>query len=248
MRTLTLPFLFLVASCAYPSFSASRTVDLTLPATDLTELACTSHNGNITVNGDPAATQVELHAELSVRGFSQGEADDNLTMLTVGHETTGGRLRIFGKYPEGALNNMSPSFSFRLKVPQQVAVDLQSHNGDITALGTVGNQRLSSHNGDIDGVAKAGRLAAETHNGRVELDIQTEGPVDGTIESHNGSIELVFGANASTTLSASTHNGDITTGGRLQDASVTKRSLRGRIGDGNGALSITTHNGDVRIR
>jgi len=33
-----------------------------------------------------------------------------------------------------------------------------------------------------------------------------------------------------------------------QDAVIKKRSLRCRIGDGAGALSITTHNGDVHIR
>lgn len=248
MRIFALPFLFLFAGCVYPSFSASRTIDLTIPAPGLTVLACTSHNGNITVNGDPAATQVEVHAELTVRGYSQGEADDNLRLMSVGQDFVSGKLTVFGNYPTGALNNMSPSFAFTLKVPQQVAIDLTSHNGDITAKGTVGDQRMISHNGDIDGIAKAGRLTAETHNGRVELDIQTDGPVEGAVESHNGDIGLRFGSTTSTTLSASTHNGDITTNEGLRDATIGKHSLRARIGDGTGALNVATHNGNVRIR
>ncbi len=250
MRTfaLPIPFLLLFAGCVNPSFIASRTIDLTIPAPGLAALVCLSHNGDITVNGDPAATQVEVHAELSVRGYSQGEADDNLRLMSVGQDFADGKLSLFGNYPTNTLNNMSPSFAFTLKVPQQVAVDLTSHNGGITAKGTVGDQRLISHNGDIEGVAKARRLTAETHNGRVELDIQTEGAVEGAVDSHNGDITLSFGSTTSTTLSATTHNGTITTTGGLRDATVGKQSLRGRIGDGTGTLQVATHNGSVRIR
>lgn len=248
MRIHVLPVLFLGASCAFPAYTARRTVDLKLPAPGLQQLHCTSHNGNIEVTGDPASTQVELRAELSVRGHSQGEADDNLRLLSVGHDFTGGKLRIYGEFPEGSLYNMSPSFAFTLKVPQNVALELASHNGDITARGTVGAQRLESHNGSIEAEVSARNLTVETHNGRVGIHVRTEGPIDGRIESHNGGIDVRFGDKASTTLSASTHNGDITPPDRLQDARIGKNSLQARIGDGGGALSITTHNGDVRIR
>lgn len=248
MRIHVLPLLFLGASCAFPAYTASRTVDLKIPTPDLQELHCTSHNGDIVVTGDPAATQVEVHAELSVRGHSQGEADDNLRLLSVGHDFTGGKLRIYGDFPEGALNNMSPSFAFTLKVPHKVSLALASHNGDLTARGTAGSQRLESHNGSIEAEVRARNVSIETHNGRVGLDVLTEGPVDGSIESHNGGIDVRFGDKASTTLSASTHNGDITPPDRLQDARIGKHSLQTRIGDGSGALSVTTHNGDVRIR
>jgi hypothetical protein len=241
--------LFLLgACCAYPSHSATRTVDLTLPAAGLVALQCTSHNGDIEVLGNPAATEVRLHAELSARGHSEAEADDNLRQMRVAHEFVDGKLRIAGEHPEGMFWNFSPSFAFRLEVPAQVAVTLTSHNGGLKVRGTRGEQRLETHNGGVDAEVDARQMRVETHNGRIALDVRTQGPVDGTILSHNGGVDVRLAEGASTTLTASTHNGDITPPERMQDARMTERSLRARIGDGTGALSVTTHNGDVRIR
>ncbi|MBP8299623.1 MAG: DUF4097 family beta strand repeat protein [Planctomycetes bacterium] len=248
MRSPTLLLLLLLPSCVNPSFVASRTVDLSLPAADLQTLSCESHNGSITVNGDPTVTTVEVHAELSVRGYSQGEADDNLRLMSVGQDAKKEALRIFGNYPVGSLNNRSPSFTFTMKVPQNVQVKATSHNGDIRVTGTRGNQSLNSHNGDIEGSLHGNRIEAQSHNGRVVLQITTEGQVDGTIESHNGNVEVQFAEKATTTLAASTHNGSIEPGGQIKDANIGRSSLRGRIGDGKGSLTVSTHNGDVRIR
>lgn len=248
MRTPICSLFFLGACCAYPSHTATRTVDLTIPAAGLVALQCTSHNGDIQVLGNPTATEVRLHAELSARGHSQAEAEDNLRQLRVAHEVVDGKLRIAGEHPEGMFWNYSPSFAFRLEVPAQVAVTLASHNGGLTVRGTRGDQRLETHNGGIEAEVDARQVHVETHNGRVGLDVRTKGPIDGTIETHNGGVDVRFGADASTTLTASTHNGGITPPDRMQDARITERSLRARIGDGSGALSVTTHNGDVRIR
>jgi DUF4097 and DUF4098 domain-containing protein YvlB len=248
MRSSAAIFLLLLPCCVNPSFVANRTVDLSLPASDLQTLTCESHNGTITVNGDPAATTVEVHAELSVRGYSQGEAEDNLRLMSVGQDAGKDTLRIYGNYPTGSLNNMSPSFTFTMKVPQNVVVNATSHNGDIRVTGTVGNQNLTSHNGDIEGSLRGNRIDAQSHNGHMVFTIDTEGQVDGSLESHNGSIEVQFGEKATTTIAASTQNGSLQPGNQLKDTNVGRSSLRGRIGDGKGSLTLSTHNGSVRIR
>jgi hypothetical protein len=61
-------------------------------------------------------------------------------------------------------------------------------------------------------------------------------------------VTVGFGERASAALEASTHNGSIQTPKRLQDATITRSSLRCRIGDGQGKLVVTTHNGNVAIR
>ncbi|MFY9342502.1 MAG: DUF4097 family beta strand repeat-containing protein [Planctomycetota bacterium] len=236
------------AACAFPNHKASKVVELSLPAAAVERLQCESHNGGITVNGDPAATDIGLRAELSVRGFSQEEADANLHLLEVGQETKDGTLRIFGKYPSGELLNRSPSFSFTLKVPQRMAVQLESHNGDIVADGVQGPAKLETHNGDIGGALRTGNLSATTHNGDVTLRIAGDGALDGEVTSHNGDIDLQLAEGLGTSLEASTHNGRVTPPSKLVDASLSRRKLKCRIGDGKGRLVVDTHNGDVLIR
>ncbi|MBM4060812.1 MAG: DUF4097 domain-containing protein [Planctomycetes bacterium] len=253
MRSLLLPLPLLLTSCVLltctlPTYEARRTVDLRLPAAELARFVCTSHNGTISVTGDPAIVEVEVRAELSVRGWSQGEADDNLNLMSVGHERQGGTLRVFGHYPQGALDNLSPSFAFTVRLPRQVALELESHNGDLVVRGTAGDQRCTTHNGGIDAQADGRRLGFLTHNGRIGVDVTTAGPVDGTFESHNGEVDVAFGPAASATLTAGTHNGGISAGERLRDVRLDRSTLRARIGDGEGRVAITTHNGDVRVR
>lgn len=243
-----LPLLLLAAGCVYPAYTASRSVDLTLPADGLQTIDCTSHNGEIRIEGSPDATQVEIHAVLSVRGSTQGEADDNLRLMSVGKDFASGKLSLYGSWPTGSLMNMSPSVDFTVKTPRDVSLALTSHNGDLHTRGTSGDQHLVTHNGDIDASLTGHSVTAESHNGRIGLDVQTAGPVEGTAESHNGSVEVHFGEGASTSLSATTQNGDLVPGDRLKNLRIARHSLTGTVGDGTGKMTLTTHNGDVHVR
>jgi hypothetical protein len=241
-----LPVLF--TACAYPGFVAKKTVQLDIAAENLTAVDCESHNGAITVVGDTAATKVDLRVELSVRGHTQEEADANLGQLDFTRDVLAGKLTLRGTCPHELRQRMSPSFAFTLTTPPAVALRLQTHNGDIGAKGTTGAIDLETHNGSIRAAAANGLLIVRTHNGEVDLTVDHAGPVNGSIESHNGSVTVGFGERASAALEASTHNGSIQTPKRLQDATITRSSLRCRIGDGQGKLVVTTHNGNVAIR
>ncbi|MBL8755579.1 MAG: hypothetical protein JNK15_19940, partial [Planctomycetes bacterium] len=136
MRLLPLAALPLLATaCVFPTHQASKVVELSLPVGQLRRLQCESHNGGITVTGAPDATEIALRAELSVRGTSQAEADANLNLMEVGREENGDLLRLFGKHPVGELNNRSPNYRFILRVPATMALQLESHNGDVSATG-----------------------------------------------------------------------------------------------------------------
>jgi hypothetical protein len=244
----TLTAALLASACVFPNFKASKVLELRLPANKLERLECESHNGDITVHGDPAATEVALRAELSVRGYSQEEADANLHLLEVGHEESLGTLRIFGKYPAGELGNRSPTFRFTLHVPRSLAVQLVSHNGDIATTGTTGRATMETHNGDIDGSVRANQLVVTTHNGNVSLRVDGEGGLDGTVTSHNGDIDMSLARDLGTFVHASTHNGRLKAPPQAVDVAASRRSLKCRLGDGKGRLVLDTHNGDVVIR
>jgi hypothetical protein len=189
MRPLLLPVL-LFAACANPDFVARKVIERTIPAANLTEVACTSHNGGIHVTGDGAATEIALRAELSVRGYTQAEADANLEKLAVAEEVGNGTLKLYGKYDQFALSGMSPCFTFHVKVPRRIGLALESHNGSIEASGTQGTVSMVTHNGSIVARVDTNRLKAETHNGRVKLDLGNQGRLDGEVVSHNGSVDV----------------------------------------------------------
>lgn len=248
MRSSLLLVPVLASACVFPNYQATKVVEFTIPASSLQKLDCQSHNGDITVTGDPAATEIAMRAELSVRGHSQAEADANLHLLEIGREETLGTLRLWGKYPEGELINRSPSFRFTMKVPQRLALQLVSHNGDIDATGMQGAAALETHNGDIDGSLRTNHVVATTHNGDIDLRLSGEGALDGEVRSHNGDIELALAEGFGARLEASTHNGRVTPPVRVMDASISKRSLVGSIGDGKGRLVVESHNGNVVFR
>lgn len=248
MRTSLLAVPFLTAACVFPNYKAVKVVELSVPAERLTTLDCESHNGDILVNGDPAVTEIALRAEISVRGFSQAEADANLHLLEIGREDRGDTLRLYGKYPAGELNNRSPSFKFTMKVPQRLALKLESHNGGIQANEVTGATTILTHNGDIGGALHARHVAATTHNGDIHLRLAGAGDLDGEVRSHNGDIVLAMAEGVGTRIKATTHNGKITPPKQVADAVVGKRLLECRIGDGKGTLVVDTHNGDVVIQ
>ena len=245
---LVLP-LFAVA-CSYPRFVANKTVELDVPLAQAIKLNCTTHNGSITVMRGESSDTIHVQAEMQVRGHTQGEADDNLLLLSVGQEVDGDTLRIFGDYPRPTLSNSSPSFTFKMQVPEHLALDLTSHNGDLTAQGTTGALRLETHNGRIDGATSNKQTWAETHNGDIHLAMHSNEDLDGAVTSHNGDIKIQVSDDAKCWLNIATHNGRIQTPNSIHDATINRRSVRCGIGEGEteGKLKVVTHNGDVVVR
>lgn len=246
MRTLPLLPVLLLAACGYPRFAASKTVEFTVPAADLQRLHCETHNGGITITGKAEATDITVRAELSVRGYTQAEADANLHLLEVGSDKANGTLKLYGKYPRGELMNRSPSFAFTLTMPAGLEAELESHNGSMQLTGLAGSLKSTSHNGDVRLQGACAKVAIETHNGDVTADLAGKGALDGSLVTHNGNVVLAFPGAVDATLEASTHNGSLHAT-RLTDAKVSRRQLSGRLGAGTGKLSVTTHNGDVTV-
>lgn len=246
MRTLLL-LPFLAACSVYPSFVATKVVELEIPAATLQSLACESHNGAIVVTG--AATEtIKLRCEMSVRGVTQEEADGNLARLDLGREQTATQLKLFGRYPQKELCNRSPSFAFTMTAPAALALQLTTHNGDVTANAITGPIVVTTHNGRIGGQVDGAQLTATTHNGDIALQVGGNGNLEGAIETHNGDVELQFAGARNAAIEASTHNGRLSATGAAAVLESRRSWLRARVGDGTGKLAVTTHNGDVTLR
>ena len=248
-KTLLLVPLFAVA-CSYPRFAATKTVEVDVPLAQAAKLDCKTHNGDIKITPGKASDTIHVVARIKVRGHTQEEANRNLERLSVGQATDGETLRIFGDYPRSAMNNLSPSFSFTMQVPEHLALKLESHNGDIESNGTTGAMRIETHNGNVRGSSHNKRTWVETHNGEVQIAIHSGEDLDGHIVSHNGDIVVQVSEQARCWLETATHNGNIKTPSAIHDATIKRHSVRCRLGEEEteGSLYIKTHNGNIVVR
>lgn len=253
MRIAYLPVLFLSAACClhacgvYPQFEASRTVEFTVPADDLQRVQCTSHNGRIEITGADVTT-VGVRVVLTARGHTAEEAEANLQFLDVAKATKDGVLALNGTKSPEAPSHLSPGFAFTLSVPKALAVSLTTHNGRVEATDLTGEFGAVTHNGRIQADVASKLLNLETHNGAIEVTSRATGAVAGQLVTHNGSVTLAMAEGASATVSARTHNGSVGSDG---PAKYTKNSRSNGVavyGAGDGKLTVTTHNGGVRLR
>ena len=232
MRATFLLVTLLLPACSAPRFQATKTVEMEIPVTQAIRLHCKTHNGAIKVLRGDSTTTVQVHAELTARGHTQGEADERLARLDVGMTQDGDTLRIFGEYPHAAFAGDAPTFSFTLQVPEHMALTLRSHNGGVATAGTTGPVDI------------------ETHNGAVYVRLDADDALDTQIETHNGGVLVALQGGCHGWLTAETHNGRLSLPAGAQEATVERRSMRCRIGPETttGKLDIRSHNGAIEVQ
>lgn len=245
-RHLFVPLLC-VSACTFPRFEATKVVEFSVSAHDLEAIRCGSHNGGVVATGQDGDV-VQVRVELAVRGESEAEAAANLELLAIGQDRQGGRLHLYGSYPQDRLRNRSPSFAFTLWVPPRLALQLESHNGDLEVRGVHGAIDLTTHNGAVTVEIGGPRVQATTHNGAVTAELTGTGGLDGSLLSHNGDVIVVANGDRDAAVTASTHNGRVSVQGPFVAGQQGRRSAQVRLGSGHGQLSATSHNGDVVLR
>lgn len=154
--------------------------------------------------------------------------------------------------PGGGQNNVHRNdvkVDFTVRVPAGVRFAGHTVNGELDADGIEAHVKASTVNGDVE-VRTAGFAEASTVNGSITCILgSSDFDEDVEFETVNGSItiELPEGLNAD--FRASTVNGSIDSDFPiLVMGKVSRRSLRGRIGDGGPELRLSTVNGSIRIR
>lgn len=262
---LTLLALPLAAGCG-ANVWIEETKVVNVPATELTDLSVSSHNGDIIVNGSPTAT--EVHATIVARygGWNQASAESCKNAVEIVSEADGPNgHRFYSRWKGVRQSDWQASVTYRVEVPERLAPQLTSHNGDIQVRGVKGNARLLTHNGDvvvnsgsstldvvthngdIEASAPAKTMNLASHNGDIHFDTTGATALEGRVESHNGGITAVMSENASAELACRTHNGRIKLGFPLTVTSISSREAIGKMGDGSTRLEIETYNGNISL-
>ena len=226
-------------------FEARATETFEVSAADIQKLRCKTHNGRIELRGMAEADNVKVVVQKVVRASSQSKADDLLSELLISRDVANGVLDLHVYFADGRRRPSGVSASYSITGPMDLVGSLETHNGAVVVSNCGDELDAATHNGGIKVDGAYNRVALETHNGAIAVNFTGEGRVDGEIRTHNGGVFVGFSDACSSKVDASTHNGGIRSEGPVEVLSVRKRSVKAQIGDGLGALSVTTHNGGV---
>jgi DUF4097 and DUF4098 domain-containing protein YvlB len=146
-------------------------------------------------------------------------------------------------------DNNDVTVDFEVQVPAGTEFNGQTVNGEMSAEGLKGDVRASSVNGSVR-VSTTGLAEASTVNGSVYAQMgRANWDNDLEFSTVNGGITLIMPEKLDTEVRASTVNGDIdseyplTVTGRFGP-----RRVRGTIGAGGRGLTLSTVNGEIRLR
>lgn len=143
------------------------------------------------------------------------------------------------------------SVSFRLMVPRNSNLDLESMNGGIQITGVHGDMDFETMNGGIKLEDVGGKVRGRTINGGVSVVLsgsQWEGE-ELDLQTTNGSVSLTVSENFRADLQTGTVNGSfntdfpITLRGRLRSSRISTE-----LNGGGPPIRLVTTNGSVRLR
>lgn len=257
-----------IAGCGVPLAWDSREELIEVAPNGIEKVALTTHNGKIRVRGveDPNAT-IEITAKIEA-GANSPEAvraclEAVEIVVTDAKDET---LDVSWRWREAKQSAWNAKVSFDAIVPARLSVMAESQNGEIDVNGAEGACQLKSQNGRIRALGGSTSMNVETqngeiflqtaapevslvsHNGAIDAVLKSSEPINGNVETHNGGILLAVNPWSSTKLTASTHNGGIQSQLPLDNQQVEKKSISGLLGDGEGKLTVTTHNGTIALR
>lgn len=250
------------------SWTASATEERPIDTAGLSALEVRTRNGSVTLAGQPAGTaDASVTITKKAGGLTPADAEEALDAIEVFVERVGAGTQRMGWRWRGLKHpTWRAQVSFEIRAPGEINFRGETHNGPVIVSGLVGDVWIETHNGRVEVQSGAGKLYAETHNGRINAtyagdditlvthngsvtaDLTECAVIDGRITTHNGGVEVAVGEGASVKLTCHTHNGSIRCNAPLNDSHIERHRLTGRIGSGEGDLSVTTHNGGVRIR
>src|SRR5947207_6263314 len=145
--------------------------------------------------------------------------------------------------------NNDVKVDFEVQVPAGVEFNGQTVNGEMAAEGLEADVRASTVNGSVR-VTTTGLAEASTVNGSVYAQMGRANWTDQLeFSTVNGGITLILPPKLDTEVRANTVNGDIESDYPLTiSGKFGPRRIRGTIGAGGRTLSLSTVNGEIRLR
>jgi hypothetical protein len=244
MRKALLSLLVFAAAAllAGPAFAFDEVFHETypLPAGGTFELQ--NVNGSVVVSGWER-NEVEISAVKTAR-----RNQDDLQRVKIEIQAQGGKVSVHTRYPQD--EGVEVTVEYRVHVPRRVILGrVNTVNGAVRVAGVDGSGDLQSVNGDVEALDSVGRFRAHTTNGNVRLELRGlsgEGVL--AAETVNGSVVLALPDGTGGDLDVRSLNGDFRSELPVAlQGSLGAREFHGRLGQGGAPIRIRTVNGSVRI-
>jgi len=201
-------------------------------------------NGGITVVGGGGA-DVRVVAEVWAVARDLDQAERLAGEVRIRSE--GNRLKAVGP---STRDREAWGVNWRVEVPSDMDLDLNTHNGGIRVEDVSGRLRFDALNGGVALRGLAGDVVGKTTNGglSIELDGRAWAGRGMDVSTTNGGVEVVIPDGYSADFETGTVNGRMDFGIPITVRGRIDRQIRTQLGEGGSPVRAVTTNGGVRIR
>lgn len=228
-------------------FVAKESFSFVVGVVDHARLRLEGINGNVTITGKSDSDSVLITGEKRVGSESTEDAEEHLQVLDVRVQDLGDEVFVETIQPEKTYGR-NYVVDYNITLPRSLQVLAYNVNGTVIINSLNNLASVGNVNGQVALNQIFGSASVNLINGQIEGEITL--PSGGTIGMSlvNGNIGLDIPATTSAQFSASVINGTISVYGLyLQNQVSTSTSLKGRLGDGQGTISLQTVNGNITI-
>jgi DUF4097 and DUF4098 domain-containing protein YvlB len=199
---------------------------------------------------------VQVHLANDKHDFSAHQvtgdiiADGNCNDLTL--SDTKGRITINGEiFGEVHLENIGGPVDIHTSVTDlqlaELTGDLTLNSDDLRVTEAKGPVHVATHSKDVDLSQIYGDVHVEDRDGRISVEPAGNYAVEA--KNNKGDVELTLPPNASASVSAKTRNGDIVSDYSMPSLGDGENKVATfQIGSGGAKVTLSTENGDVRIK
>ncbi len=217
----------------------------TLTITTSTELRLVGINGSVVAAGDAPDGLVQIVGTRRVRSESIADARERLADIEVTIEEIGAVVAVTTTHRREP-NGRAYEVDYTIFVPPSFGVDITQANGTVSVARIQSAVVIDNTNGAVDALTN-GDLDIAVANGAIEADATV--PSGGTINlaSVNGEVSLAIPTNTSAVFAAAIVNGTIELDNlQLDEQTITANEVNGRLGAGNGTITLRVTNGGIR--
>jgi hypothetical protein len=221
------------------------------------------NTGSITVRGT-ARKDILVKYKSSGDDKKSSQSKDGLRRISGG--TMDLEVSENTNYVKIGSNSWNNQIDLDIEVPSGIDLRVEAYNdGDIFVSNIQGEVELKNYNGEISADGVSGTAVAATYNGdiRIKFDkVTPDTPL--SYNTYNGDIDLTLPGDIKASLKMKTDQGEIYTGfdiNMVKSGPITKTEtksgtykvkiddwVRGDINGGGPEFSMSTYNGDIKIR
>ena len=252
-----LAIMMLLASCTVRRESKSITIERRWPAENIREIKINEVDGSLTVEaGKPE--EIVLLARIRSRGVPPNSSDPNQgyfktelddDTLRIGRQRRRHRVRFPHSFlPHNLFVSRSVRIDYALRVPSNIALELQTVNGKIITRGVSGETELQTVNGAIDlETPGTSEVRATTVNGSVRATF-VDAFQGARLKTVNGRVTAILPGDASFFCELAQVNGDFEATFPVSIHSHPgSRRVSGEVNGGRYPLKIVTVNGSIDV-